>query len=285
MKLEKIGTIMEGQDGAIWNNLLFRFNHAAKCAVYDLDQMKNGNSEAITYFTLDKAEKIMPHSNSVVFGSEYYAEDDQFPLLYTNIYNNYSKQDNRKEGVCCVYRLQKIGNEFITTLVQIIEIGFTKNDALWCSSDKDDARPYGNFVVDPKNNIYYGFTMRDEDKTARYFAFDLPKCRDGETDPETGVKKVILTENDITNKFGCEYHRFIQGACFYDGKIYSLEGFGHDKVNVPALRIINPENKTQDFFQVFENFESPTEPELIDFWDGVCYYADNPGNLYIITDF
>jgi quinolinate synthetase A subunit len=93
-----------------------------------------------------------------------------------------------------------------------------------------------------------------------------------------------LTKEDIINQFDCEYHRYIQGACAHGGKIYSLEGFGHDKVNVPAIRVINPTAKSQEIFEVFENFDSPTEPELIDFWDGVCYYGDNPGNMYILTE-
>jgi hypothetical protein len=72
MKLEKIGSVMEGQDGAIWNNLIFRFNHAAKCAVYDAKKMAEGDSSPITYFELDKKDLIMPHSNAVFFGNEYY---------------------------------------------------------------------------------------------------------------------------------------------------------------------------------------------------------------------
>jgi hypothetical protein len=187
--------------------------------------------------------------------------------------------------VCCVYRIKRTANVFSGELVQVIEIGFTENDTLWCSSDKNDARPYGNFVADTKAGIYYGFVMRDSDKTTKYFSFNLPSVTDGDFDTQLGVKKVILNEKDIIDSFDCEYHRFIQGACAYDGKIYSLEGFGHDKINIPAIRIINPKTKSQEFFKPFENFESPTEPELIDFWNDICYYADNPGNLYIITDF
>ena len=284
MKLEKIGNVMEGQDGAIWNNLIFRFNHAAKCAVYDAEKMAKGDSTAITYFELDKKDLIMPHSNAVFFGNEYFEEGDEFPLLYSNVYNNYKFQENRQPGVCCVYRLQRDGEGFSTTLVQVIEIGFVYDSELWCSKEKNDVRDYGNFVIDRENSVYYAFTMIDDIKKARYFGFKLPKCRDGQEDEILGVKRLVLKKEDIINQFDCEYHRYIQGACAYNGKIYSLEGFGHDKVNVPAIRIINPKTKSQELFEIFENFESPTEPELIDFWDGVCYYGDNPGNMYILTE-
>jgi hypothetical protein len=285
MILDKIGNIMEGQDGAVWNDLLFRFNHAGKCAVYDLVKMRAGDSTALCTFTLDKIDVIMPHSNSVFFGKEFYSESDDFPLLYTNVYNNYSKCDDRRIGVCCAYRIKKDGDSFSGELVQVIEIGFVENNSLWCSRDKNDTRPYGNFVADIKAGIYYGFVMRDSDRTTKYFSFKLPLASAGEFDNTLGANRVVLFEKDIIDSFDCEYHRFIQGACVYDGKIYSLEGFGHDKVNIPAIRIINPKTKLQELFKAFENFESPTEPELIDFWNGICYYADNPGNLYIIKEF
>jgi hypothetical protein len=285
MILEKIGNIMEGQDGAIWNDLLFRFNHAGKCAVYDLAKMRAGDSTALCIFTLDKMDVIMPHSNSVFFGKDFFAENDEFPLLYTNVYNNYSKCEDRRIGVCCVYRIKRNGNSFSGELVQVIEIGFKESEKLWISPQKNDVRPYGNFVADNKKGIYYGFVMRDGDRSTKYFAFNLPSFNDGEFDAKLGAQKVVLGEKDIIDSFDCEYHRYIQGACVYDGKVYSLEGFGHDKVNVPAIRIINPKSKLQELFMPFENFDSPTEPELIDFWNEICYYADNPGNLYIIKEF
>ncbi len=285
MILEKIGTVIKGQDGAIWNNLLFRFNHKGECAVYDLVKMKSGDSAAFCNFTLEKTDIIKPHSNSVFFGKQFYAKKDEFPLLYTNVYNNYSKCDDRREGVCCVYRIRRTGDSFSGELVQVIEIGFTEDDSLWCSPDNNDIRPYGNFIADVKKKIYYGFVMRDSNKTTRYFSFKFPKATKGKFDSALGAKRVILKKKNIINYFDCEYHRYIQGACVHNGKIYSLEGFGNDSVNVPAIRIINPETKMQEDFQAFENFNIPTEPELIDFWDGECYYADNPGNVYIIKEF
>ena len=41
------------------------------------------------------------------FGNEYYDEKDEFPLLYTNIYNNYAKTDDKRKGITCVYRIHK----------------------------------------------------------------------------------------------------------------------------------------------------------------------------------
>ena len=94
MKMNKIGKIAGGQDGAIWGDLLFRFQNHGGCYVYDLN-----NLEELARFRLDGTDAWMPHSNAVMFGSEYFAEGDEFPLLYTNVYNTYAKEEDRREGV------------------------------------------------------------------------------------------------------------------------------------------------------------------------------------------
>ena len=288
MRIKHIAKIKGGQDGVVWNNYLFRFNGAGVCYVYDIKQLNRYASEAvelkeISTFSLDRIDELKPHSNAVMFGKEFYSPDDEFPLLYTNIYNNYSGTDNPLKGVCLVYRLQRNGMEFSSTLVQIIEIGFVEDSHYWKScEDEEDVRPYGNFTIDAEKGTYYAFTMRDKENTTRYFSFDLPKLSDGEKDEIYNVSKVTLSACDIKEYFDCEYHRFIQGAAFYNGKIYSLEGFTNSQENPPAMRIIDVKEKKQVQFVDFMKMGLTIEPELIDFYDDICYYADNHGNLYII---
>ena len=125
------------QDGAIYNGRLFRFHSNGSCMVYNVN---DGAKEA--EFTLSSIEKICPHSNSVFFGADKFDESDEYPLLYTNVYNNYCGQPDRRLGICCVYRLRKIGGSYITDLVQIIKIGFTDNVPLWKSlPDRGDVSP------------------------------------------------------------------------------------------------------------------------------------------------
>lgn len=280
MNIKQIGNITDGQDGAVFGGLLFRFKTNGLCYVYNLNNLTiEKKSPIVSIFTLDKADVIVPHSNSVVFGNEYYTEDDEFPLLYTNIYNNYSRCENKRIGVCCVYRIWREEKEFKNKLVGLIEIGFTK-DELWSSGD--DIRPFGNFVIDKEKGLYHAFTMRDNEEITRYFTFKLPKLSNGVMDKELGVKKITLKKEDIINTFDTEYHRFIQGACCEKGKIYSLEGFSGDKVNPPAMRIISTNDKKQLECVYFGDFGLTIEPELIDFENNVCYYGDNHGNLYVI---
>lgn len=289
MKINSIATITGGQDGAIFGDYLFRFEHNGDARVYELAAINKAGGEKIapvSLFKLDKYELICPHSNSTAFGSEYYEEGDEFPLLYSNIYNNYAKAEDPLKGVCCVYRIyreNKNENEFKSQLVQLIEIGFVEDASLWkMSEDKNSQRPYGNFTVDAEKNIYYGFVMREEAEGTRYFAFDLPHGRDGEADERFGVKKVVLNKEDIKEYFDTEHHLFVQGACCHKGKIYSLEGFTNSVNNPPAIRIIDLEQKKQVFYVRCEDFGCVIEPELIDFSGDVCYYADVRGNLYTV---
>ena len=284
MKITKIAKIRGGQDGVVYGGYLFRFDTEGNCFVYETKALlaaDGANTEHISAFTCDKVDILKPHSNSVTFGTEYYQEGDEFPLLYSNIYNSYAKSEDKMKGVCAVYRLTRNGNEFDTKLVQIIEIGFVEDTSLWASAN-GDVRPYGNFCIDTEKRIYHGFTMRDGDWKTRYFSFDLPKLCDGKYDEKFGVNRVILQKEDIKEYFDCPYHRYIQGAICHEGLIYSVEGFDNDPTNLPAMRIIDTAQKKQTECVMFGDFGLVAEPEFIDFWDGICYYSDGHGNLYTI---
>ena len=282
MQIKKIDKINGGQDGAIYGSELFRFDEKGNCTVYDLKEL--GKSEPIAEFKLDRTDEIAPHSNAVSFGCDFYVEGDEYPLLYTNIYNNYADREKKLIGVCCVYRIQKISNGFASSLVQLIEIGFCEDASLWKSyDDKHGVRPYGNFLADREERTYYAFVMKDRENVTRYFKFDLPNVNDGEYDCELKVRKYTLSSNEIKESFDVEYHRFIQGAAVYKGKIYSTEGFGDDEVNRPAIRIIDLETKKMRYIDIMDLVYTE-EPEFIDFYDGRCLYSDAMGNLYEVLE-
>ena len=285
MKIESLAKIKGGrQDGAIFNGYLFSFNAVGECSVYEIEKLKGlkgDEAEVFSEFVLDKKDILVPHSNAVMFGSEYYDKEDEFPLLYSNVYNNYAKEADKQKGVCLVYRLQRKDKEFKTTLVQIIEIGFTEDESLWKSAgEKEDVRPYGNFTIDAENGIFYAFTMRDNTNSTRYFAFELPKAEQGELCEEYNAKKVVLNKSDIKEYFDCPYHHYVQGACCHEGKIYSLEGFTGSQENPPAIRVIDTKLKKETVFKKFGDYGINVEPEMIDFKEDICYYTDHHGNMY-----
>ena len=284
MRIERIASMLPGdQDGAIYGNLLFRFNTRGVGKVYDLSQpTQGGELSPVATLMLDRAEEIVPHSNAVFFGTEYAEEGDEFPLLYSNVYNNYKKSEDRREGQCCVYRLQRTDSGFTTTLLQLIRIGFTEDRVLWRSATANDVRPYGNFTVDRERGLYWAFVMRDETHTTRYFSFRLPRLSDGETDPTLGIPCVTLTPSDILAQFDCDYHDYIQGACCHGHKIYSVEGFNADGKHPPAIRVIDTEAGREVLCEKLAEFCCLIEPECIDFYGDTCYYSDADGVLYTI---
>ena len=283
MKIQKVAKILEGQDGAIYGTELFRFDTFGECSVYDISALNGGKVvelAPIAQFKVDRVEELAPHSNSVCFGCEFYEEGDRYPLLYTNIYNNYADAENKLFGVCLVYRIQREGNDFKSTLVQAIEIGFCEDAELWkATPDGHGVRPYGNFVIDAVNRAYWAFVMRNEELGTRYFRFDLPSVFDGELDPVLNVRKAVLKAEDVREFFDCEYHRYIQGATLRDGVIYSTEGFRDDTVNRPAIRLIGVTDRSEKYFDITE-LGYWDEPECISFLGDTCLYSDASGNVY-----
>ena len=284
--VKSIGKMLGAQDGAIYGDYLLRFKSRGICHVYDLKTLGEEYTEIspISEFTLDKSDIIAPHSNAVVFGTEKYSEDDEFPLLYSNIYNNYRNSEDKLVGVTCVYRIMRDGDTFTSTLVQLIEIGFTDDRELWRSAgDVEDVRPYGNFVIDRDRGLFIGFVMRDGHQTTRYFAFDLPKLADGTPDALYGVNRVILTPEDIKWRFDTPYHDFIQGATCNGGMVYSVEGFNAKLGKHPAVRVIDTEKMCQILYHDFCLSGQDLEAEFIDFYNNRCIYGDAYGNLYELT--
>jgi len=283
MKLTKTARMKTGQDGAFFGDFMFRFNAKGRCTVYDARALDTADGETelpvIGTFAVNEADALVPHFNAVVFGCEYCAEGDEFPLLYANIYNNYAKAENRREGMCCVYRLVRRGADFTITLVQVIRIGFT-DTALWRSAGAADVRPYGNFVIDRERELLHVFTMRDEERVTRYFTFALPRLADGEMSAEFGVPTVTLGEADVRDYFDVPYHNFIQGACCEGGRIYSSEGF-HERIH-PALRVISPAERRQIAHTDLTELGEVGEAEWIDFRGGTCYYSDGHGTVFTV---
>ena len=288
MQYKQVATIHGGQDGAIFNNILFRFDAGGRAWAFSLEDVtKNVPAPVllspIAEFRLDALDRIVPHCNAVTFGGEYWEEGDDFPLLYANLYNNYANSTDRQEGTVCVYRLQRSGTGFITTLVQVIRVGFIGDRSLWMSMDgSGDVRPYGNFVVDASGNKLYAFVMRDAEHITRFFTFDLPGARDGEFEEKTGVNCVTLTTDDIRARFDGPYMRYMQGACCHEGRIWSVEGFSGGSENPPALRVIDMQTSREILYDCMPEHGLDLEAEFIDFRGSDCLYSDCKGNVYLV---
>ena len=284
MKITKIGEIYGGQDGAVYGDLLFRLDHAGKVRAYDLSALApEGKSRPLAVFTLGSSEKLIPHSNAVFFGEERYSPEDEFPILYSNVYNNLASAPDPMPGTLCAYRILRTEDSFSATLVQLIRVGFCEDAVLWRASEKaHGVRPYGNFVLDKESGMLYAFVMRDELRGTRYFSFAMPSVHDGEMLPSLGVRGVTLTPDAILRMFDMPYYRFIQGAIAHGGYIYSTEGFSNSEPNPPAIRVVDPSAGCETYYSL-PALDIWEEPEMIDFFRGTCYYSDACGNLYTVS--
>ena len=280
----KIGSANYGgpwQEGAIFDGKLFMLNHDELGGVFDMQTGK-----MIGEFICDRDDFLSVHSNTICFGTEYYDENDKYPLMYICVYNNYEGQANQYEGHCGVYRIIEDGADFKGELVQVIRIGFTEDMNMWKSlPNRGDVCPFGNFIVDTDKNDLYAYVMRDGTQTTRYYKFDLPKVDDGEYNSLFGCKTVTLNVEDIKDQFDTEYSVYLQGADYVDGMILSSSGLGHDRAGGAILRLVDLESKK--VIKVFDAVSAGVlnEPEVIavDPDTKKVYYGSTDGQLRYLT--
>ena len=197
------GLVTYGQDSACYGDNFITFNNSGYYKMYTM------NGDLLKASTaLDQVATYAPHANAVCFGTEKYDAGDNYPLLYVNAYNT----PGLPQGACYVYRLL---NNMSTSLQQQILINFT-GDPIW-AGDGSSVRPYGNFIVDTDNNKLYVYVMIDSLNVTRFFKFDLPELSDGAV--------VRLEKTDIIEYFDIEWMYYMQGACYFNGKIYASCGF------------------------------------------------------------
>lgn len=201
------GLTMAGQDSAIASDgHIMTFTNNGYYQVIDISGQQLKAQTA-----LDQQATIAPHSNCSFFGTEKYDVDDLYPLVYTNAYN----ATGLPKGTLYAYRLK---NDLTTEFLQTIKIGFTEED-IW-TGGSSNVRPYGNFLMDTDNGKLYAYTMIDNLNVTRFFRFSMPELSDGAS--------VTLQESDIEDYFDVPYFYYIQGGCYYKGKIYASCGFTAD---------------------------------------------------------
>lgn len=198
------------------NDKLFRFNSNGSFNVYDLESKTNLGTFSIT------GVPSAPHANVAFWGTEKYAESDPYPIVYINAYNNTALPKGALYGL----RITEAEGTYGMALVQTILIGFT-DDSIWMESG--DMRPYGNFVLDAKNNILYAYTIRDTSQVTRFFAFAMPTLESGDK---------TFAQSDILYRFDVPYIKYPQDNHFDSGNVYIGSGFG-DNASPARIYVVN----------------------------------------------
>jgi lysophospholipase L1-like esterase len=226
----------------------------------------------IHHISLVANKNEYPTYNATYTGETYH--------IYSNVYNTYSSQEDKHIGECCVYSVAGDGKIWSNSLQQLLKIGFISDSTLWPVAS--ETRPYGNFVVDNENQYLYVFVMYSSKSLTYWYKFALPSVNDGEWSDTYGCKVKVLNEEDILDSWTTPHQNYIQGACVYDGLIWSTEGFtATSGTNVARMRVIDPHKKSEIAVFNFFSDGDPIEPEFVDFYNDRCYYG-SVKQMYIL---
>ncbi len=223
---------------AIYGNILFNCHHSNDYIdVYNLE-----SKEKIASIQLEPEDIV--HSNNVNFGSEFYSEDDKFPLLYIQ-QRGYASKLNVYRIIC--------ERDSLFSAEKIQTISF--ESCSWCINTIDNTR-----------NLLYSFYGY---KGKNYLScFRMPSYREGDITihPQSAIKTFISP-----------YKKVGQDTAFDNIYLYILCGYS----NEGELWRIDIDNKTAKVIDLVSN-GLKKEPEGIDFFNGIIIMSFNDNNLYKI---
>ena len=228
------------QGGDCWDDWFFQFSNYNRCVrVYNLAEKQL--KQECTIQARDKGFVSNCHCNSVCFGSSFYEEGDEFPLLYVS--TGYT-QDGFSGAL--VYRVVKKGGLFSFSLVQTIRLPILNSS--WTefipAGDVCYVGYTGDFIVYkcPMPSPHAGDVIIDGSKDAIEF-FQFP------SQPEE-----IKTSRN-------------QGKLFYHGKIIYPSGVPQTG-EASVLFILDLNSRTYEHIFSFPEMGLLKEPESVFFWKG-----------------
>lgn len=217
-----------------------------------------------------------PHANQVSFGSHFYDENSDFPLLYVSQVNGGSTAlwAASERGVL-VYNLERSVVDGVITynpvLVQAIVPDLTDIDLM-----KKIGKYTPNYIVDTDNNqmVVIGYpneSWYNLSGPQPIAIFSLPSFSRG--------KEIVLTSSEVVDSFFLPESEGIQQSFYKDGKLYVSGGFwAHGTIRIIDLAkrdvITKVEldqftNKEPQFFGNWRNrflyYEAGTEGQIYEF--------------------
>lgn len=215
------------QGGACYEDYYFlASNYLESILIYDMESKR-------LYDVINNAdENPSYHCNNISFGTSFYSDNDEFPLLYISMENSNVHKTN-------VYRVVSRGDTYAIDKIQTIYFPDYKTSGCYLP----------NSYIDQQNDtIYYGgYTERTYEKTATnsliLYSFDLPET------PNKNMTKyekeansaVFLTLNNAKTVIKLESQTATQGGFISRGYLYQTYGITH-----PYFRVINLKNGCPD---------------------------------------
>ena len=237
----------------IYKDLAYIMNDGGICRVLNL---KTGT--IISNFMLG-CSSYNPHVNTFCLGNE--------KSLTTNKHYIYVSETRNKYR-CFVEQITLDSSFLIQTIYAMYE---------------REVLPIKNWVVDRKNSCIYGLVReyKKQNEKGEYlnilYKFRLPNVQEGD---------VVLTENDIYEKYNLYFVNGIQGAKIKKSYMYLVTGREETAQNrIDAKRsmyIIDLKNKKIKDVVDISNI-SVNEPEDIDFYKNyILLYCGQNGGIYKI---
>lgn len=189
------------------------------------------------------------HCNSVCFGSEYYEEGDEFPLLYVSTgYGN-----NGYTGAL-VYRITKEKGLFSFSLVQTLRFPVLKSS-------------WTEFI--PAGNVCYVCYTSD------YIVYKMPMPSVHDGDVIIDGSKGALEVFQFPPQPQIMKNSRNQGRLYYKGKIVLTSGVPGSR-EASVLVVLDLETRTYEHIFDFFDMGLNTESESIFFWrDRLCVAFDD----------
>ena len=235
------------QGMAIYGDMAFLMNDGGGCRQLNL---KTGHIEK--QFRLESS-KENPHVNNACFGAEK-IKSSQFPFVYIS-------ECRKGKYRCFVENLDSTGH-----LVQTI-----------VAKNGEKMVPIYTWVVDVNNHALYGITKRGNRNSITKYR--LPKISEG--------VNVLLTDNDVLDKYEVFFPNVLQGASIKDNYLYIATGYQQSLSDKPdsqrAIQIIDLVKKklvkTIDLTYLTTN-----EPEGIGFYKDKCLlFCSQEGGVYEVN--
>lgn len=231
------------QGGDCWNDYFFQFStYNSVILIYNLEEKALIQKYSIN--NNDRGFVSNCHCNSVCFGSSFFEEGDEFPLLYVS--TGYASGGY---SGALVYRITKENGKFSFSLVQTIRIPILKSS--WTE------------FITAGDYCYVGYTS-----DAIYYKMLLPSVHDGDVILD-GSKDAIEVLQFPPQPEEIKSSRN-QGKMFHNGKIIFPSGVPQAR-EASVLIILDLKTRTYEHIFDFTEMGLLNEPESVFIWkDTLC---------------
>lgn len=199
------------------------------------------------------------HNNNASVSAFYYADGDEFPLIYAS-------QENILEHKVVAYRIYRNAEGFAVQKVQVINLPSPLEMGVY----------YPNAAPDVQNGLLYvlGYS-RESWKSADansivMLQMHLPSPFEGE--------EVTLTTADILRRTSMPFRVATQGFGIRNGRLYQL--YGVPRYGKTSLCCVNLAESSVEWEKQLDLCGCTSEPEGLSFHKGEIVFSDVKGGVY-----